>query len=122
MTKYYLYIKTGVRLDADTRFYKVGSGESESQLRILSWLEAYAVEHGHFFALWSHDAADFLLKCRDSIGHDVSPLVLIDGSALRSSLRSGFEDPAVLEAISNRNKLMRRIDSRFYTYYRIGRK
>lgn len=33
MTHYYLYISAGASLDADTRFFKVGIGESEAQLR-----------------------------------------------------------------------------------------
>lgn len=34
MTHYFLYIKTGVRLDADTSFYKVGIGESNAGMRL----------------------------------------------------------------------------------------
>lgn len=49
MTHYYLYIAAGLSIDSNTRFYKVGIGESEAQTKKRAWLEAYAYEHGRFF-------------------------------------------------------------------------
>lgn len=120
MTHFYLYIEAGVQLNADTHFYKVAIGESEAQQRIYAWLESYAIEHGHFFVRWSHDAADFYQKCADSIGHDASPLAHVVGTALVRALKNGCEDPATFLANQHRHELLMRIDSNYYMYHELA--
>lgn len=120
MTRYYLYIRTGVRLDADARFYKVGISESVALSHVRTWLEAYANEHGHFFVLWSHDAAEFISKCMQSIGPDAQPLTYIQGTKLRRILKAGAPDPDSWFVTMERHKLLLRIDPQYYMYYQLA--
>ncbi len=122
MTHYYLYIKAGVRLDADTRFYKVAIGESQQGRKMNAWLEAYAAEHGHLFVIWSPDAVDFFSKCVVSIGHDAAPIIAIPGKDLISSLKNGCEDPAFWLAIQHRHELLMQIDPNYYTCHELSKR
>lgn len=122
MTHYYLYIQAGVQLDAATRFYKVGIGSSKRQLHLHAWLEAFAVEHGHFFMIWNQAACDFFTKCRDSIGHDAAPLIVTSSEDLKKTLQNGCEDPAFWQAITHRHKLLMKIDPHYYMYYQLSKR
>lgn len=122
MTHYYYYIKAGLELDSNTCFYQVAIGEGQQGRRLNAWLEAYAVEHGHFFVRLSSDADDFICKCLESIGKDISHLVLIEAKALKESLKTGCDDPACWQAINHRHELLLKIDPHYYTYYQLARR
>lgn len=122
MTHYHLYIKAGLEIDSTTRFYKVGIGQSERQIRIYTWLEAFAAEHGHFFALWNNDAAEFYTKCCDSIGHDAAPLIITSAEELKKTLKNGCEDPALWQAFNHRHRLLMKIDPHYYFYYQLSKR
>lgn len=122
MTRYYLYIKTGVVLNQYSQFYKVAIGESAQEVRTLAWLESYAFEHGHFFVLWSVNAADFYLKCIQSVGMSRSSLVRIKGSMLKRSLQTGDEEPAAYNAALSRHRMMKLIDPGYYASCQISLK
>lgn len=122
MTRYYLYIRAGVRLDADTRFYKVGISESVALSKVRTWLESYANEHGHLFVLWSHDTANFLSRCLKSIGPDAQPLTYIQGVQLRRILKNGCHDPDSWFVTMERHKLLLRIDPHYYMYHALSRR
>lgn len=122
MTHYYLYIQAGLEVDSQTHFYKVAIGESAKGLKMCSWLEAYAVEHGHLFVRWSLESAEFLFRCQESIGPDAQPIVAIPGHDLIQSLKNGCEDPACWQAIQHRHHLLMQIDPHYYTYYQIARR
>lgn len=122
MTHYFLYIKAGAVLNEDTRFYKVGIGESKEGMLIYAWLEAYAAEHGHMFCRWSHDAVEFYSKCIESIGHNAQLIKSIPAADLKKVLRTGCEDPACYEAIMNRHKMMMALDPHYYTYYELSKR
>lgn len=114
MTRYFLYIQCGLGIDAQTRFYKVKIGMSESECRVNAWLEAFAAEHGHLFVLWSTASIVFYEKCVESLMGLDYPLIYMSGSQLRQQLRTGIEDPACWQAVCHRNALLRKIDPRFY--------
>lgn len=122
MTHYHLYIKAGLEIDSTTRFYKVGIGQSERQSRLYTWLEAFAAEHGHFFALWNNDAAEFYAKCCDSIGHDAAPLIITTAEDLKKTLKNGCENPALWQAFNHRHKLLMKIDPNYYFYYQLSKR
>lgn len=122
MTHYFLYIKAGVRLDSDTRFYKVAVGEGQQGRKQNAWLEAYAFEHGHFFVRWSSDAVQFVVNCQESIGADAAPVISIPGRDLIVSLKNGCEDPAFWLACKHRHELMMRIDPHYYTYHELSKR
>lgn len=122
MTHYYLYIKAGVQLDADTRFYKVAIGDGIIGTKTYTWLEAYAAEHGHLFVRWSHDAIEFVEKCRESIGHDAAFLLSLPGRDLIKTLKNGCEDPACWSAIQHRHQLLMKIDPKYYTYHELAKR
>lgn len=122
MTHYYLYIKAGQTLDTDTRFYKVGIGESEIQRKKLAWLEAYAFEHGHFFVRWSLDAVDFLVKCQKSIGADQYNVIAVMAVDLVRILRDNAPEPSSYQVNLNRHRLMMQIDPDYYCCQQIKRK
>lgn len=115
MTHYYLYIKAGTCINADTRFYKVGVGESAAQRRYCAWLSAYAAEHGHLFVLWSTNAADFFVRCCQSIGSDAPLLVPCKAAQLVRWLGGDDDTPAMYQAELHRRKLLMQIDPRYYT-------
>ena len=115
MTHYYLYIKAGRTLDADTSFFKVGVGQSYAQAKKFAWLQAYANEHGHFFVIWSSEADEFLIKCQKSIGAKAKNVVAIMANDLVRILRDGAQEPSSYHAELNRHHLMMTIDARYYT-------
>lgn len=121
MTRYYLYIKSGVILNEDTRFYKLAIGEGCLGDRVKTWLEAYAHEHGHFFVLWSSSAADFYIKCRDSIGSKAADIIVLSGRDFVRSLKNGCEDPETLEACRNRHRLLMAISPDYFYSYQLSR-
>ena len=122
MTHYYLYIRAGQTIDTDTRFYKVGIGESEAQRRKFAWLESYAFEHGHFFVIWSPDAADFMLKCQQSIGRDSSNIIALKAVELVRILRDGHAEPSTFQTNVNRHRLMMQIDPHYFCYHQLKEK
>lgn len=122
MTHYFLYIQAGLELDSQTRFYKVAVGEGQIGRKQYAWLEAYAIEHGHFFVRWSSDAVQFVMDCRESIGHDVAPIVSIPGRDLIKSLKNGCEDPAFWQALLHNHQLMMKIDPNYYTYHELSKR
>lgn len=115
MTHYYLYIKAGQTLDTDTRFYKVGVGESEVQRKKMAWLQAYAHDHGHFFVIWSPEAANFMIKCQESIGPKARNVLAVMANDLIKYLRDGAEVPSSYQAELNRHQLLMKIDPSYYT-------
>lgn len=121
MKSYYLYIKAGLEIDLETRFFKVGIGASKRDQKIRTWLEAYAIEHGHFFCVWSYHAAEFYRKCSIQIGPGAAPLILITAAQLRRGLKSGCEDPAIWQAIQHRHNLLMQIDPKYYFHYQISK-
>lgn len=122
MTHYYLYIKAAQTLDTDTRFYKVGVGESEVQRKKMAWLESYAIEHGHFFVLWSPEAVDFMLKCQQSIGADYYNVIALMAVELVRILRDGAPEPSSYQANLNRHRLMMQINPDYYFLNTIKKK
>lgn len=114
MTHYYLYIAAGLKIDHDTRFFKVGIGESEAQRKKLAWLEAYAYEHGHYFVLWSLDAVEFAVKAQQSIGMQQPDVMSIMANDLCKWLQTGCEEPAFYQSALNRHKLLMAIDPDYY--------
>ena len=115
MTHYYLYIQAEQELDTRTAFYKVGIGESASQIRKRAWLQAYANEHGHFFVIWSPYAVDFMIKCQKSIGTNAKNVIAIMANDLIKYLRNGAEVPSSYQAELNRHQLLMKIDPGYYT-------
>lgn len=121
MTRYYLYIRCGVQLDADTRFYKVSCGDGIVGTRQRTWIDAYAAEHGHFFVLWSLDAVNFMLACADSIEGDVKPIIHCSAGDMIDYLKGDDDDPALWQAYQHRHRLLMAIDPHYYAHYQISR-
>jgi hypothetical protein len=119
MTRYYLYIKAGVQLDAGSQFFKVAIGESQKDVRVYAWVESYAYEHGHFFVRWSLPAVDFLSRCLDSVNKQILDVVPIKAKDLVSFLRDGCEEPAFYQAALSRHKLLMQIDPDYYSNYHL---
>lgn len=121
MTRYYLYIRCGILLDADTRFYKVSCGNGIVGTRQRTWIDAYAAEHGHFFVLWSLDAVNFMLACADSIEGDVKPIIHCSAGDMIDYLKGDDDDPALWQAYQHRHRLLMAIDPNYYAHYQISR-
>lgn len=122
MTHYYLYIRAGVTLNTETKFYKVSIGESLRETRIRTWLMAYAAEHGHLFTIWSEGTAEFLTKCWSSIGVDRMLLIHVSGSQLQKYLRVGVDDPVCLQGLQHQHYLLMQIDSDYYIAHEIAKR
>lgn len=122
MTHYYLYIQAGLELNSKTRFYKVAVGEGLQGRKQNAWLEAFAVEHGHFYVRWSTDAVQFAIDCQNSIGADAAPMVSLPGNDLIMTLKNGYEDPACWQAIQHRHQLLMQIDPHYYTYHELSKR
>lgn len=115
MTHYYLYIAAGLTIDSNTRFYKVGVGESEAQNKKRAWLEAYAFEHGHFFIRWSLDAVEFLARCLESVNKDLFDVLTMKADDMVGVLNGTGEEPTFYQAAINRHHLLMQIDPNYYT-------
>lgn len=122
MTHYYLYIAAGLQIDSNTRFYKVGIGESEAQNKKRAWLEAYAFEHGHFFVRWSLEAVEFCVKCQESIGRQYPEVLALMANDLYKILAEGCEEPSFYQAALNRHHLLMQIDPNYYTCHMLKSK
>lgn len=122
MTHYYLYIAAGLTIDSNSRFYKVGIGESEAQNKKRAWLEAYAYEHGHFFVRWSLDAVEFCVKCQQSIGRQYPEVLSVMANDLYKILAEGCEEPSFYQAALNRHHLLMQIDPNYYTCHMLKSK
>lgn len=121
MTHYYLYIMCDATLDDNSRFYKVSIGESEREQKHYLFLESYAMEHGHFFALWDWNAIEFLKKCLDSINGTLSQVIYIKGTEFVKQLKAGHPRPFSLDGNLQRHELMKRIDAAYYSMCMIRR-
>lgn len=115
MTHYYLYIADGLTIDSNTRFYKVGIGESEAQNKKRAWLESYAYEHGHFFVRWSLDAVEFLARCLVSVNKDLFDVLTLKADEMVNVLDGTREEPSFYQATLNRHHLLMQIDPHYYT-------
>lgn len=122
MTRYYLYIMAGLELDNSTRFYKLSIGESERQDRVRAWLEAYALEHGHFFALCDRSCVDFLDSCLRSVAKDWRDVLITRGDAFVASLRGDGDDPVMFSQALHRHRFMRKINPNYYAQCQIARR
>lgn len=85
MTHYHLYIVAGNILDETAQFYSVAVGQSVQGQRDHKFLEHYAAQHGHFYAIWSVDVDEFLLKVKKSLpSHSVQPRMISARDLVRS--------------------------------------
>lgn len=114
MKQYYLYIRAGLRIDQNTRFYKVGIGHSVSERRLNAWLTAYAAEHGHFFVLWSSGSLAFLDQCLESVDKSPRDVITCNALALKSWLEVDGDAPVTYEAELNRQRMYSQIDPSYY--------
>ena len=115
MTHYYLYIAAGLTIDSNTRFYKVGIGESEAQNKRRAWLESYAYEHGHFFIRWSLEAVEFLARCLESVNKSLFDVLTLKADEMVGVLNGTHEEPTFYQAALNRHHLLMKIDPNYYT-------
>lgn len=115
MKHYHLYIRAGVQIDENTEFYKVAIGTSEREQRQCSWLESYAMEHGHLFMIWDAAAVGFLDRCFTSLLPLKRHYSVISAAALGFLLKTGNEDPATFYANLQRHRLLMQIDPHYYT-------
>ena len=122
MTHFYLYISCGTSLDENSRFYKVGIGESSRQSRVYDFLESYALEHGHYFVLWDNNAIDFLKRCLDSVNGTLSQVTTMSGDELRKAFLTQSPVPYSLKANQQRHDLLKRIDPAYYAVCMLRRR
>lgn len=122
MTHYYLYIEAGHQIDENTRFYRVAIGESAQMLKRKAWLESYALEHGHFFVLWTLAAISFYDECRLSLEGRARSLEPRTAHGLIHQFKTGEDDPATYYANLNRHKMLMQIDPRYYSEHTIFRR
>lgn len=62
MTTYYLLICAADTVNEDTRFFKIAAGSSAIDATRIHALRMLASSQGWYFAKYTHDTADFLLK------------------------------------------------------------
>lgn len=62
MTTYYLLICAADTVNEDTRFFKIAAGSSAIDATRIQALRLLASSQGWYFAQYSHDTTDFLLK------------------------------------------------------------
>lgn len=62
MTTYYLLICAADIINEDTRFFKIAAGTSAIEATRVHALRLLASSQGWYFAQYSHNTADFLLK------------------------------------------------------------
>lgn len=67
MVHYYYYVSAGAQCDESTRIWKVAVGTSKQCQRDYAFLVAHALQHGHYFEIYSPVSDDFILKLRRSL-------------------------------------------------------
>lgn len=122
MTHIYLYIECGKSLDYDSRFYYVTIGESQRETRIYTYLESYALEHGHYFVLRDAAALEFLVRCLDSINGTLSQVCQCTGKELVEHFKESAPVPYSLIANRQRHDLLKRIDPAYYAICQLRKK
>ncbi len=122
MTHIYLYIECGASLDEDARFYFVTIGESPSETRIYTYLESYALEHGHYFVLRDATALEFLTRCLISINGSLSQVRQCSGRELRNYFMESAPVPYSLTANQQRHELLKKIDPAYYAMCQLRKK
>ena len=122
MTHIYLYIECGKSLDDDTRFYYVTIGESQRETSIYTYLESYALEHGHYFVLRDADAISFLKRSLDSIKGTVSQVRQCSGKGLKEHFLDSAPVPYSLIANRRRHELLKKIDPAYYAICQLRKK
>ena len=104
MTHYHLYIQAGAVVDETSVVYKVGIGTSKQANQDYLFLTAYAVEHGHYFTLWSNESVEFYLRVQQS----VAPIELypkaISSRDLVRQFKTQLANPLDQSALHGRHK------------------
>lgn len=122
MTHIYLYIECGKSLDDDSHFYYVTIGVSQRETRIYTYLESYAIEHGHYFVLRDATAINFLKRCLDSINGTLSQVRQCSGKELLEHFKESNPVPYSLNANRNRHELLKKIDPAYYAICQLRKK
>lgn len=74
MTHYYLLIVAGEEIDETTRFFKIAVGSGAADVAGILALKALAAAHHWYFAKYSHETTDFLLKISLSLSRQPDDL------------------------------------------------
>lgn len=122
MTHIYLYIECGKSLDDDSRFYYVTIGESQRETRIYTYLESYALEHGHYFVLRDAAAINFLKRCLDSVNGTLSHVRQCSGKELMEYFLNSAPVPYSLTANRQRHELLKKIDPAYFAICQLRKK
>lgn len=104
MTHYHLYINAGALVDETSVVYKVGIGTSKQANQDYLFLTAYAVEHGHYFALWSNESVEFLLRIQQSVAPVELYPRLISARDLVRQFKTQLANPLDQSALHDRHK------------------
>lgn len=67
MIHYHYYIIAGAQCDESTRILKVAVGTSQQSQRDYVFLQAYALQHKHFFHIVDQQTVEFIDKVRRSL-------------------------------------------------------
>lgn len=74
MTHYYLLIVAGEEIDETTRFFKIAVGSGAADVAGIPAMKALAAAHHWYFAKYSHETTDFLLKISLSLSRQPDDL------------------------------------------------
>lgn len=97
MREYYLMIVADVKIDRDTKFYRVGVGTSKADVRCFQKLSFWAKSKGFFFRKIDSQVDDFYLRIAKSMDMQVYqlPRLTINVTDLWRHVRSCDSTPSV---------------------------
>ena len=107
MTHYHLYImEDGPEVGPSSKFFKVAIGTNVQATRDYLFLTAHAVEHGHYFEMWSHDVDVFLAHLDKSLdGQVVYSMTPIKARDLVRNIKANTAAPLDADTLHNADHL-----------------
>ena len=104
MIHYHLYISAGRQIDNSAQFFKVAVGSSAQANRDFLFLVAHAVDHGHYFALWSQREVEFCDRIARSLSLSRLPFRRVTARDLVRSFKQGSSLPLSANLLHNAHR------------------
>ena len=122
MTCKYYYVSAGAICDDATRIYVVTLGISAQGKRDHTFLQSYAIQHGHYFEKVSLESDTFIRNLRESLSEFNIPTRLMAGRDMVKFLVKG-ESPLDFQShLSTANYQLKMLDTSYRIISNLNRK
>ena len=110
MVHYYYYVSAGAQCDESTRIYKVAVGTSKQCQRDYVFLQAYALQNGHYFEVVSSRSDEFVKRLRHSLAQFNVQLEWLSCRDLCRELRQMTATPCAAGALTGAHRQRKSLD------------